>query len=138
MLTCAEGIGSIEIYAFDNGSHGSTSGVSTRCASLGLPPLKSNAQLVDISTHSGPFVARPPAGRPFTTAPESRIHYVYLEYTFPDAQGGVRFGYCVFIRNRTLMSYVSRSTFVSNVGWAEWGPDNTRFMFDSLSTEWLR
>jgi hypothetical protein len=71
--------------------------------------------------------------QPFTTAPESRLHYFYLEYG--------RFGqgvFSLFVHNRTFLKYVTSGAELKEVDWEDWGRNNARFMPDYVSTEWQR
>ncbi|KAI6154469.1 hypothetical protein EDD17DRAFT_1490102 [Pisolithus thermaeus] len=123
----------------------------THVASLHLPAILSHIRVVNFSTHTGPFLARPPSGRPFVAANEERTHVFSLHYVDPNPEAVRRqMRFCVFLKNSTLERYIRQHQNRSSAGeegssvplavpWEEWGRENTRFMVHHWSQlEWLR
>jgi hypothetical protein len=144
MLASCARQGSIEVYSFEP-KPTSTTGMGSTCsshvASLALPELQDDIGVAILSTHTGPFYARCPPGKAFTTSPDSRIsriHAVSVQYF------GIRDfhpRYCFFVHNRTLLSYVDMDRAPGNVirvPWEEWGTDHTRFLPHHTPFQWLR
>jgi hypothetical protein len=112
---------------------------SSRCARLMLPPVNAGVSVSHITTHTGPFTAHPPAGRPFTTSADSRLHYFSIEYARTvDEPLEPRFRF--FVHNRTFLSYASSwmTHADAKVPWDDWGIMNTRFQRETASFQWLR
>ncbi|KAI6144466.1 hypothetical protein BKA82DRAFT_4178295 [Pisolithus tinctorius] len=112
------------------------------CCLFAPPPTLPHIRVVNLSTHTGPFLARPPSGRPFVAANEERTHVFSVQYVNPNPDA-----------NSTLEKYIkkhqSRSWYWCTVGkgltgplvvpWEAWGRDNTRFMVHHWNQfEWLR
>lgn len=146
MLTCAAGIGSIEIFAFGGPQHDLIAGAPViHVASLQLPPLRANAHLISLGTHTGPFVARIPEGKPFASANEERIHVVSMQYT--QQQGfdvpGTRPRFCMFFKNSTAMKYIHEHHEKGGEApivepWDRWGPFKARLLPHRVPFQWLR
>jgi hypothetical protein len=113
ILTSRAGTGSIEIYSFENNP---SITVPTHIASLQLPALQPDVELVLFSTHSGPFTTLPsrdhPVGplgehKPFTNALESRIHAMCVQYNLGGAGNLDRLSrFFIFIKNQSLLRFV--------------------------------
>ncbi|KIN93366.1 hypothetical protein M404DRAFT_1009005, partial [Pisolithus tinctorius Marx 270] len=125
----------------------------THVASLHLPPTLPHIRVVNLSTHTGPFLARPPSGRPFVAANEERTHVFSVQYVNPNPDAVRRqMRYCVFLKNSTLEKYIKKHQSRSGTGaggerltgplvvpWEAWGRENTRFMVHHWNQfEWLR
>ncbi|KAI6011043.1 hypothetical protein BKA83DRAFT_4397458 [Pisolithus microcarpus] len=122
----------------------------THVASLQLPATHPHIRITGFSTHTGPFLARPPSGRPFVAANEERIHVFSVQHVDrnPDTvRRQMRF--CAFLKNSTLERYIRKYESRSGAGgegsavplavpWEEWGRENTRFMARHWNqSEWL-
>ncbi|KAL6306507.1 hypothetical protein BKA93DRAFT_729237 [Sparassis latifolia] len=135
MLTATAGSGSVEIFSFSGHTR---SRVPTHVAKLNLPRLKHGQEPHHFSSHSGPFVHGPIAGKPFETAREARVHLLSLHY----GQRGPQIH--LFVQNKFFLSLIPE-----NIGsgenwacverpWESWGPANTRFMEHNVQFQWLR
>jgi hypothetical protein len=118
MVSGGFGSGSIHIHTLsmpDAHAHSTT---------LSLPP---NKVTIGVSFHSGPFVTRPAAETPFTTASAS-LYVMLISYM---GQGESTVNLHLVVHNQTLLSYLSLSERASDnvkVAWDDWGPANTRFL----------
>lgn len=135
MITSSAGHGFIDIFTFES----STGQPPTHIVTLLLPELEDHVVVEYLTTHSGPFHARCPPNRPFTTSPNSRIHVMSVQYANIDHRAHP--SYCFFIHNHALMAYIS----AYNMGhrfdlmpWNAWGPHNTRFLARQVPFHWLR
>ncbi|EGN97719.1 hypothetical protein SERLA73DRAFT_184538 [Serpula lacrymans var. lacrymans S7.3] len=148
MLTCTAGQGSIEIFTFadetrNDSTTASIGALPVHVASLLLPPVLPGVHLMNMHTHTGPFAARCPVGKPFATANHARIHVVSIQYA---RTGCLRLidspRFCLFVHNRTLMSYIhqrkERGGSAVTVPWNKWGPLQTQFMHQREQFQWLR
>ncbi|KAI6127159.1 hypothetical protein F5141DRAFT_996817 [Pisolithus sp. B1] len=146
-VTTAQKGGTIEIFTFDARTPKSN---VTHVASLHLPTILPHIRVSNFSTHTGPFLARPPSDRPFVAANEERTHVFSLHYVDPNPEAVRRLmRFCVFLKNSTLERYIRQHQSRSGVGeegstvplavpWEEWGRENTRFMVHHWSQfEWL-
>ncbi|KAF9232387.1 hypothetical protein BU15DRAFT_81300 [Melanogaster broomeanus] len=79
-------------------------------ASLQLPALLPHVRVVNLGTHTAPFLAGCPRDKPFTASNEDRIHVLTVQYVNPSPVDGPRIGQrlCVFVPNRVLEGYVRR------------------------------
>ncbi|KAI6021043.1 hypothetical protein EDC04DRAFT_3068226 [Pisolithus marmoratus] len=123
----------------------------THVASLHLPTTLPHIRVMNLSTHTGPFLARPPSGRPFVAANEERTHVFSVQYVNPSPDAPRRqIRFCVFLKNSTLEGFIPKYHSRSSVGretlatplvvpWEEWGRENTRFMVHHWNQfEWMR
>ncbi|KAI5999068.1 hypothetical protein EDD15DRAFT_2571644 [Pisolithus albus] len=147
-VTTGQKSGTIEIFTFD--VHRPKSNV-THVASLQLPVINPHIRVIGFSTHTGPFLARPPSGRPFVAANEERIHVFSVRYVHPNPDTVRRqMRFCMFLKNSTLERYIRKYESRSGAGgegsavplavpWEEWGTEDTRFMVHQWNQfEWLR
>jgi hypothetical protein len=145
--------------------------VLNHVASLQLPSVQQGIELALFSTHSGPFTTLPSKkyqnglmreDKPFTSAPESRVHAMCVQYHLGGA--GLlerRSRFFFFIKNEYLMRFVESYQEVHGPGqdsdakemnefrivekvsarkvpWEVWGPDHSRFMAYGMHFRWLR
>jgi hypothetical protein len=97
--------------------------------------------LLELTTTTGPFLARPPADVPFATARDVRVHVFTLHHDPAAHRGGRWQPACFVVHNRTLMRYVdgySEEVGAADVPWDEWGPQGTRFFVLAMGFQWLR
>lgn len=110
IIPCTAHDGSIELYHFDaDGPHldGQEYPVrSDHVASFRLPDVQDEVQMTHFDTHTGPFEARCPPGKLFTTAPESRIHVFSLRYVRDEGRERTFCPYTMALHNQLLQSYV--------------------------------
>ena len=122
-----------------------------------LPRLVRDASISSLSTHTGPFMARPDCGArfstghkpgdeplrettPFYTAPQSRVHVLTADVAHPET----RFLYRLVIHNRVFEKMLDEHrTGVCEKSppiwkWKEWGPEHTRFFMNVDGYRWLR
>ncbi|KIM55698.1 hypothetical protein SCLCIDRAFT_134153 [Scleroderma citrinum Foug A] len=179
-VTSCHRSGSIEIFTFEDDDpptlappstdhrsrHLRTSNHSisrTNCklahvASLHLPPTLPHIQASTVHTHTGPFVARPLADRPFAASNEERVHVLAVQYLNPNSDALMRqIRFCVFLKNKVLEEYVKRHKSEQkdsldpmgetiehlaqgiDVPWDQWGRENTRYILHNwISFDWLR
>jgi len=141
MVTTLKDGGEIRIYSF-------ASSASPRrpahVATLHLPPPLRHCVLLELTTTTGPFLARPPADTPFAAARTARVHVFTLHHD-PTTQRGRWQPACFVVHNRTLMQYVEANgeeeasgSAAADVPWEEWGPRGTRFFVLANGFQWLR
>ncbi|EIW85176.1 hypothetical protein CONPUDRAFT_117787 [Coniophora puteana RWD-64-598 SS2] len=141
IITCAAGPGSIEIFTFDAPN---PSRVPVHVAKLQLPPLQPRVQVVGVTAHTGPFVARVPAGVPFAPNNDERLHVVSMQYrTQPQDMPGSMPRFCVVFKNSLPMEYIrkyreEKLQECATVLWHSWGPMKTRFLPQLAPFQWLR
>lgn len=138
MVTTLKDGGEIRIYSFALPS--SPPRRPTHVATLHLPAPHPNLPLFELTTTTGPFLARPPAGSPFSFARTARVHVFTLHHD-PGAHRGRWQPACFVVHNRTLMRYVETYVGVGgavDVPWEEWGPTGTRFFVLAMGFQWLR
>lgn len=122
-------------------------------ATLCLPPLADDARLDHLSTHTGPFMARPDRAptfaesksessghsEPFYTTPESRVHVLTADV----AHHSFAALYRLVVHNRIFEKildehrqgvYRTSTTWT----WEEWGPEHTRLFVAVEGYRWLR
>jgi hypothetical protein len=139
MLTTLKDGGEIHIYSFgDASSHKQP----THVATLHLPPPHDDRLLLELTTTTGPFLARPPPGAPFASAHNARVHVFTLHHDLAMHRGRWQPA-CLVIHNQTLMQYVGahrerKETGAVDVPWEEWGPHGTRFFVLAMGFQWLR
>ncbi|KIJ62437.1 hypothetical protein HYDPIDRAFT_30404 [Hydnomerulius pinastri MD-312] len=150
--TCGSRTGSIEIFTFscDTTSSGASEPGQqplVHIASLRLPAILPFVRVFNLGTHTGPFLASCPPGKPFTASNEDRIHVLTAQYINPRPTEGPRNRpkFCVFFHNRMLEGYIGRHAEQEDNGgipvvipWEEWGPANTRFLPHNGTFQWLR
>ncbi|KIK16724.1 hypothetical protein PISMIDRAFT_254243 [Pisolithus microcarpus 441] len=120
----------------------------THVASLQLPATHPHVWVDDLSVHVGPFVARPPTGRPFVAANEENIYFFSVRYVNanPHSVETSTLQSRMFLKHNTLERYIrkyksgsgageERSTAPLAVPWEEWGRENTRFMVHHWTEE---
>ncbi|KAN0133523.1 hypothetical protein V8E53_008691 [Lactarius tabidus] len=138
MVTTLKDGGEIRIYSFASPSSPRR---PTHVATLHLPTPHPNRALFELTTTTGPFLASPPAGTPFSLARTTRVHVFTLHH---DPLAGAHRGRwqpaCFVVHNRTLMRYVDdhRDGVAMDVPWEEWGPTGTRFFVLAMGFQWLR
>ncbi|KAL4065608.1 hypothetical protein V8B97DRAFT_1984206 [Scleroderma yunnanense] len=152
------GTGSIEIFAFEDDSATATAPSITEfnsnlahVASLHLPPPRSHIRVTGVHAHTAPFVARPPANRPFIASNEDKVHVLSVQYVDPNPDALMRqMRFCVVLKNKLLQGYVKRYEERERkdggdgmgaviVPWDQWGRENTRYMLHHWTPfEWLR
>ncbi|OCH85848.1 hypothetical protein OBBRIDRAFT_739112 [Obba rivulosa] len=115
-----------------------TSGSLRRIASLGMPPIRPSQEMQSFSTHSGPFVHSPGAGKPFYPSHEMCAHLFDLNY----GDRGPRF--LLFVPNRFFLSLIPvggerRGPWHTlERPWDTWGPMNSRVLRRRSMFQWLR
>ena len=131
MVTTLKDGGEIRIYSF--GSR------PTHVATLHLPTPHPNRALFELTTTTGPFLASPPAGSPFSLARTTRVHVFTLHHD-PGVHRERWQPACFVVHNQTLMRYVDeyREGVAMDVPWEEWGPTGTRFFLLAFGFQWLR
>ncbi len=137
MVTTLKGGGEIRIYSFASPSSPKR---PTHVATLHLPAPHPNRALFELTTTTGPFLARPPAGSPFSLARTSRVHVFTLHHN-PGAHRGRWQPACFVVHNRTLMRYVEgydEEDGAVDVRWEQWGPAGSRFFVLAMGFQWLR
>ncbi|KAH9031019.1 hypothetical protein EDB85DRAFT_2146365 [Lactarius pseudohatsudake] len=138
MVTTLKDGGEIRIYSFASPS---SSRRPTHVATLHLPAPHPNRALFELTTTTGPFLARPPAGSPFSFSRTARIH-VFTMHHDPGAHRGRWQPACFVMHNRTLMRYVETyrddGSGAVDVPWEEWGPAETRFFVLAMGFQCLR
>ena len=151
MITTIDGDGAILLYKFSCPDEP----IPVHVATLWMPPLQDDRVMLFLSSHSGPFLAKPPCETEFTTRPDSRIQVLSVGYQ----NGNMLFGNAhhfgfFYVHNRTLEKYVmdhgrtgvldgesiekTHPSIAIDVPWHEWGPENTRFNIIRSPTHWLR
>ena len=119
--------------------------------SFRLPHIRDEVLMTHFDTHTGPFEARCPPGKLFTTAPESRIHVFYLRYVREEGMERTFCPYMMALHNHLLQSYIEAYTedtakfhipasnlAVAIVPWEDWGPPNTFMWKQAVQFSWLR
>ncbi|KAH8985373.1 hypothetical protein EDB92DRAFT_1802543 [Lactarius akahatsu] len=138
MVTTLKDGGEIRIYSLASPS---SSRRPTHVATLHLPAPHPNHALFELTTTTGPFLARPPAGSPFSFSRTARVH-VFTMHHDPGAHRGRWQPACFVVHNRTLMRYVETyrddGSGAVDVPWEEWGPAGTRFFVLANGFQWLR
>ena len=138
MVTTLKDGGEIRIYNFASPSSPRR---PTHVATLHLPTPHPNRALFELTTTTGPFLARPPAGSPFSFERAARVHVFTLHHD-PGAHRGRWQPACFVVHNRTLMRYVEAywedGADAVDVPWEEWGPAGTRFFVLAMGFQWLR
>ncbi|KAH7886541.1 hypothetical protein F5I97DRAFT_1966709 [Phlebopus sp. FC_14] len=142
--TIARG-GMIQIFTFGHEpSHPDTVDDIVHVTNLVLPPLRPAVHMINLTTHTGPFLARCPPNKPFTASNESRVHVLNMQYINP-VSDGIRISprFCAFFHNRILVDCIRRYEAKGrgehiHVPWENWGPTNTRFLQQHSSFQWLR
>jgi hypothetical protein len=143
MVTTLKDGGEIRIYGFGGSACASSSpGRPTHVATLHLPPPLRHRILLELTTTTGPFLARAPADAPFAAARTARVHVFTLHHD-PTTQRGRWQPACFVVHNRTLMQYVETygkkaAGVAADVPWEEWGPEGTRFFVLANGFQWLR
>lgn len=147
ILACTENGGSLELFNFDSTGridsqlYEHPANLSNHVASLRLPAILDHRSVSHIDTHTGPFEARCPRGKPFANSPESRLHVVSVHYMGHIAP------LKVILHNHVLLSYTSSQTSSIStdlhsrpnvVSWKNWGPDNTQVFLSETGFSWLR
>jgi hypothetical protein len=140
MITTLKDGGEIHIYSFgDTSSHKQP----TRVATLHLPPTHDARLLLELTTTTGPFLARPPPDVPFASAHDARVHVFTLHHN-PVTDRGQWQPTCFVMHNQALMQYVDahrerkETACAVDVPWEEWGPHGTRFFELAMGFQWLR
>ncbi|KAH9172424.1 hypothetical protein EDB89DRAFT_1965167 [Lactarius sanguifluus] len=138
MVTTLKDGGEIRIYSFASPSSFRR---PAHVATLHLPTPHPNRALFELTTTTGPFLARPPAGSPFSFSRTARVHVFTLHHD-PGAHRGRWQPACFVVHNRTLMRYVETyhddGNGAMDVPWEEWGPAGTRFFVLANGFQWLR
>ncbi|KAH9018313.1 hypothetical protein EDB84DRAFT_1276248 [Lactarius hengduanensis] len=138
MVTTLKDGGEIRIYSFASPS---SSRRPTHVATLHLPTPHPNRALFELTTTTGPFLARPPAGSPFSFSRTARVHVFTVRHD-PGAHRGRWQPVCFVVHNRTLMRYVETyrddGGGAVDVPWEEWGPAETRLFVLAMGFQWLR
>jgi hypothetical protein len=122
MLPTFKDSGKIYIYSF-----GDSPKRPTHVAMLHLPILHDERALLELTTTTGPFLARPP---PFASAPNACVH-VFTYHHDQLAERGRWQPSCFVMHNQALMQYVDacreEAGAAADVPRKEWGPHGTRF-----------
>jgi hypothetical protein len=137
MVTTLKDGGEVRIYSFENASPPKQ---PTHVATLHLPQPHDNRVLLELTTTTGPFLARPPADVPFATARNARVHVFTLHHD-PSAHRGRWQPACFVVHNQTLIQYVDvyrEGVGAADVRWEEWGPQGSRFFVFAMGFQWLR
>jgi len=140
MITTVKDSGEIRIYSFGDSS--SSHKQPTHVATLHLPPTHDTRLLIELTTTTGPFLARPLPGVPFASAHNARVHVFTLHHSLDMHR--VRWQpACFVMHNQTLMQYVDahrerKEAGAVDVPWEEWGPHGTRFFMLAMGFQWLR
>lgn len=137
ILTSASNPGSLEIFALDSSLR---DGEPRRVASLGLPDLQPGQEIHNFTTHTAPFLANPvSADAPFAPSQDDRLHAMTLQY----GDRGPRV--LLLVKNSFFMSLIPPDDILAKANveravlpWAQWGPQNTRFLEFSIRSSWLR
>jgi hypothetical protein len=138
MVTMLKDGGEIRIYSFGHTS--SSPKRPTHVATLHLPPPYEHRVLLELTTMTGPFLARPPADVPFAAARDARAHVFTLHHD-PAPHRGRWQPACFVVLNRTLIRFVDdyqEETGAAEVLWEDWGPQGTRFFVLAVGFQWLR
>ncbi|KAH9051375.1 hypothetical protein EDB83DRAFT_2226136 [Lactarius deliciosus] len=138
MITTLKDGGEIRIYSFASPS---SPRQPTHVATLHLPTPNPTRAPLELTTTTGPFLARPPTGSPFSFAGTARVHVFALHHD-PGAHRGRWQPACFVMHNRTLIRYVEAhrddGAGAMDVPWEEWGPTETRFFVLAMGFRWLR
>jgi len=137
-MTLKDG-GEIHIYSFGDST---SPKLPTHVATLHLPPPHDARHLLELTTTTGPFLARPPPGVAFASAHNARVHVFTLHHD-PVTPRGRWQPTCFVMHNQTLMQYVDayrerKEADAVDVPWEEWGPHGTRFFVLAMGFHWLR
>jgi hypothetical protein len=96
-------------------------------ATLHLPPPDDQRLLLELTTTTGPFLARLPPDVPFAAAHNASVHVFTLHHD--PATDRVRWQpACFVVHNQTLMQYVDayrEEAGAADVPWEKWGPHGT-------------
>lgn len=136
MVTTLKDGGEIHIYSF-----GDSPMLPTHVATLHLPPPYDDRLLLELTTTTGPFLARPPPNVPFASAHNARVHVFTLHHDPAVTERGRWQPACFVMHNQTLMQYVDvyrEEAGAADVPWEEWGPHGTRFFVLAVGFQWLR
>ncbi|KAF8344607.1 hypothetical protein F5887DRAFT_1202729 [Amanita rubescens] len=149
MITTIDDDGAILLYKFSCADDP----IPVHVVTLRMPPLLDDRSLLFLSSHSGPFLAKPPHGTEFTTGPDSRVQTLSVGYRNENMPIGspLHFGF-FYVHNRSLETYIkdygridgslgkgrNQMSHATEVPWHEWGPGNTRFSTVRSPTHWLR
>ena len=141
MITTVKDGGEIRIYSFGD-STSSSHKQPTHVATLHLPSTHDTRLLIELTTTTGPFLARPPPGVPFASARNARVHVFTLRHSL-ELHRVRRQPACFVMHNKTLMQYVyayreRKEGGAVDVPWEEWGPHGTRFFVLAMNFQWLR
>ncbi|CAA7270554.1 unnamed protein product [Cyclocybe aegerita] len=141
ILARVSGLGCIDVYRFSP----IAPRLPQRLASLRLPRITHNADVMSATIHSGQFQSRPTQGKPFMSVPDSRIHVFSLSYRRRNRlrPSSYRF-YNLFVRSETFLKYTVLEPGVAAIGkvpdipWGQWGECETRFMGERMHETWPR
>lgn len=139
MVTTLKDGGEIHIYRFGDSFSPKQ---PTHVATLHLPPPHDQRRLLELTTTTGPFLARPPPDVPFASAPNARVHVFTLHHEplpLPDRQRWRPA--CFVVHNQTFMQYVDsyqEGAVAADVPWEKWGPHGTRIIVLAMGFQWLR
>ncbi|KAI0044573.1 hypothetical protein FA95DRAFT_247444 [Auriscalpium vulgare] len=124
--------GSIEIYTF-----GSTPG-PVHVATLQFPDITPWCHVAELNAMSGPFTARVSPGKPFGTAPTTRVHTFTVRYALPSF--GEEAAVCYAVHNRTLIGYgrAHDGGGPRVIAWEEWGVQGSRAFRLAVAVRWHR
>ncbi len=139
MITTLKDGGEIHIYSFGDSP---SQKLPTCVATLHLPSSHDDHLLLELTTTTGPFLARPPPDVPFASAHDARVHVFTLHHDLATHRGQWQ-PTCFVMHNQTLMQYVDayrerKDAGAVDVPWEEWGPRGTRFFVLAMGFHWLR
>ncbi|KAH8111595.1 hypothetical protein DFH11DRAFT_1690281 [Phellopilus nigrolimitatus] len=166
MMTSRSPQGAIRVHTFwapefddpiNNGRGSSSKDWKVGCTALLFPALQPNNHYAELSSHTAPFTAHIPKGKPFAASEDARVHVMSVttqptqpphsnsdsELGFPTV--GHVASFIVVVRNRILLKYAerkcamnTRGNTITEVPWEEWGPRNTRWLPERSTHAWLR
>lgn len=129
LVTSIGGNGSLELYTFGPDCFPVAS--PRHAVTLRLPEIKQGRAVINISTHSAPFLGGDATENvPFTASQDDRIHVMTITY------GERHQRFHLFVKNSFLLSLITDKK--RTLEWDEWGPENTRFFEHSTQFQWLR
>lgn len=133
--------GAIDIYTFRSKDKSvCQNGVSAaHCVSLLLPELKEHTRYDNFTSHTAPFTAHIPEGKPFYTSEESRIHVMTIKtISRPGSTVSHMGDFVIIVPNRVLLKYANGSMSGTEFLWEEWGPRNTCWFQERYVPAWMR
>ncbi|KAF4565366.1 hypothetical protein EYR36_001937 [Pleurotus pulmonarius] len=123
MLTSTRGMGSLHVYTFE--FEGPSPAHVTLKANLHLPKVRQGIYYEPVETRTTPILglARTPASKTTVPSLESQLNMMSMKYGIGDDE----YLFHLFVPNSLLLGYAT-NPWVGEVGWEDWGPQNTRLI----------